>query len=433
MRPHQVYLFSSHLACKPNKVLTCKLFRYLTLNRHEVTQDLSRADFVILNTCGFTQAAEDHSIALFKEYLERGKEGSKVISAGCLNRISPEAYQNELNGRVVVLEKESDLDLYLKNEVAYEDIREAYIGEDIVAKLNTQLYAQDPHIGLYSYFQNAIKSAYPLLKKSTYLRTLFNDIDHTEKFFVQIGSGCVGKCSYCIIKKARGSPVSRPVEDILRDIGRVYTPGQSLYLVADDCGSYGQDTGQSLFYLLERIHQAYPELTIDLNYLNPVWLIKNEKDFLRVFKEMKIGSVNVSIQSGSNRIISKMNRHYDVKKIKAVVKELKRISPSSLIWTHLIVGFPGETWVDFLKSLSLVHTFRFVYAFPYSDRKGTESCGMDNKNGQVPVFLKKVFVLAYSIGVVTGRGAVDLTRTILLSGTETETCVKCERRESAAL
>lgn len=424
MARHQVYLFSSHLACKSNKVLTCKLYRYLTANMHNLTHDVSEADFIILNTCGFTEGAEDHSVGLFREYLEKGKEGSRVISVGCLNKISPELYRNQLNGRVVLLEKESDLDAFLKNEVAYEDIREEYIGEDIVAKLNAELYAPVPHIGLYYYLRNALQRTYPVLKKSEYLRTLFNDIDHTDKFFVQIGSGCVGNCSYCVIKKARGSPVSRPVEDILRDIECVYTPGQSLYLVADDCGSYGHDTGKSLFCLLDRIHEVYPELTIDLNYLNPMWLIHHESEFLRIFEEMHIGSVNVSIQSGSNRIIRKMNRHYDVKKVKAIVKELKRISPPSLIWGHLIVGFPGETWVDFLQSVSLVHTFRFLYAFPYSDRKGTESCHMGNKNGQVEMFLKKAFVRSYSIGVVAGRGAVDLSRNMLRRRTEEEPRMK---------
>jgi MiaB/RimO family radical SAM methylthiotransferase len=385
---------------------------------HELTDDVSQADFVVLNTCGFTQEAEDHTITLLKGYTENGKKDTRIISVGCLNRIAPEVLEKELEDKVVVLEKESHLDRFFKKKIAYDDMREEYIEEDGVRGLSAELYNRS--VGLYYYFQSAVKRTYPLLKKSPYLERLFNEIDQTNKSFVQIGTGCVGNCSYCIIKKARGSPVSRDARDILEDIRRVYTPGKSVYLVADDCGSYGCDIGLSLPFLLRKIHEAYPELTIDLNYLNPVWLEKQEKEFQKTFEEINIGSVNVSIQSGSNRIIKKMNRQYDVRRIRTIVKRLKETSPSTHFWTHCIVGFPGETWLDFLKTVRLVHMLHFVYTFGYSDRTGTESSRMDCKNAKATIFTKKLLIRSYAIAAVFVRGTGDLGKNVLSRGRRTK-------------
>jgi tRNA A37 methylthiotransferase MiaB len=193
---------------------------------HELTGDVSEADFVILNTCGFTQEAEDHTLALFKQYVRNGKRATRIISVGCLNRIAPEVLERELEDRVVVLKRESHLDRFFKNGIAYDDMREEYIEEDDVKGLNAELYNRS--VGLYYYVQSAVKKTYPLLKKSPYLERLFNELDQTNKFFVQIGTGCVGNCAYCIIKKARGKPISRDVGDILEDIRRAYRPGKSL-------------------------------------------------------------------------------------------------------------------------------------------------------------------------------------------------------------
>jgi tRNA A37 methylthiotransferase MiaB len=378
---------------------------------HQLTTDSSQADFVILNTCGFTQEAENHTILLLKGYVKDGKRDTRVISVGCLNRIAPEVLERELGDKVVVLKKESHLDRFFKNKIAYDDVREEYIEEENVRALNAELYNRS--VGLYYYLQSAVRKAYPLLRRSPYLERLFNEIDQTNKFFVQIGTGCVGNCSYCIIKKARGNAVSRDVRDILEDIRRVYTPGKSVYLVADDCGSYGCDIGLSLPFLLRKIHDAYPELTIDLNYLNPVWLEKQEDEFLTIFEQIRIGSVNVSMQSGSNRIIKRMNRQYDVGKIRSIVEILKKSSPSMHIWTHCIVGFPGETWLDFLKTVRLVHTLHFVYSFGYSDRTGTESSRMHGKNSKATIFVRKIVIRSYAIVAVFVRGAGDLIKTTL--------------------
>jgi MiaB/RimO family radical SAM methylthiotransferase len=378
---------------------------------HDITADVSQADFVILNTCGFTQEAEDHTIVLLKEYVKNAKRDTRIISVGCLNRIAPEVFEKELENKVVVLKKESHLDRFFKNKIAYDDVREEYIEEENVRELNAELYNRS--VGLYYYFQSAVRKAYPLLKKSPYLERLFNEIDQTNKSFVQIGTGCVGSCSYCIIKKARGNPVSRDVGDILEDIGRVYTPGKSVYLVADDCGSYGYDIGLSLPFLLRKIHEAHPELTIDLNYVNPVWLQEEEEEFLNIFSEIPIGSVNVSLQSGSNRIIKRMNRQYDVTRIRTIVKKLKETSPSTHLWTHCIVGFPGETWLDFLKTVRFVHILHFVYTFGYSDRTGTESSRMSFKNSKSTILIKKLLIRSYAISMVFVRGTGDLIKTTL--------------------
>jgi tRNA A37 methylthiotransferase MiaB len=188
---------------------------------------------------------------------------------------------------------------------------------------------------------------------------------------------------------------------------------KSLYLVADDCGSYGCDIGLSLPFLLRKIHEAYPELTIDLNYVNPAWLERQEEEFLKIFEEIRIGSVNVSIQSGSNRIIRKMNREYNIRHTRNMIERLMEISPPTHFWTHCIVGFPGETWLDFLKTLRLVHRLHFVYTFAYSDRTGTESSRMPSKNAKSTILVRKILIRSYAIAVVFARGTGDWIKNVL--------------------
>ena len=210
-------------------------------------------------------------------------------------------------------------------------------------------------------------------------------------FFVKIGEGCVGNCSYCIIKKAKNRIISRKIEDILLDIKNNIDEQKekNIVLIADDCGSYGIDIGTNIIELLFQIGNHFPSLGIDIYYLYPKWIEKMGNKLLNIFKQVNINSINIPIQSGSLKVLKSMNRSYDLERIFQFINMLKKISPETMVFTHYLVGFPGESFKDFLKTISTIPYFHNFYPFAYSSRKGTKSNEFPN---EIPNIMKRIRV-----------------------------------------
>lgn len=379
---YKVYLNSAEINCKPNNVLLSRLFLYLRNNNHAIVSNLDDADYIIISTCGFDEFHEKRSLKLFKSH--KNKYNAKIISLGCLNKINRELI-SQISPEILIIPKLSELDKIFYNNLKFNDITEAYINENINKHLKiTEEYQKDQKKIFFMDWQW-------LRKRSKLYNDINNELCRQNKFYVEICKGCIGNCSYCIIKKARGKIESRQIPHIISDIDKVYNPGQHLCFVADDCGSYGVDTKSSFPILVKEVHNRYPYLGIDICYLNPYWLVNHEKEYLALFRNHNITSINISVQSGSNSVIKKMDRHYDINKVKNTINKIRKISPKTFIWTHILVGFPGETWSDYFKTLAMVHRFDMATVFSYSDRKGTKSAGFQNKNSKLAVFMKKQF------------------------------------------
>ncbi|MCK4782963.1 MAG: radical SAM protein, partial [Desulfobacteraceae bacterium] len=340
---------------------------------------LSLADYIIVNTCGFDDIHEDISTGLFEEYSGRKKDGAKLISIGCLNRINESL--RTLWPDVIFISDLNHLDRVFFNKVPFNCIDEAYLDQNTLPQLcKSDKRGFDAiskiafHIARVIYIMGK-----RIAPKGSRTISTFEKLSHLNQFYVEIGRGCVSNCNYCIIKKARGGIQSRRLDQILRDIDTLYNPRQSLCLVADDCGCYGIDIGESIFTLLRAISKRYADLDVDLCYVNPLWIQRYEDEFVRLFGEVRISSVNIPMQSGSDRIVKLMNREYSIKSVIRIVNMIRQVSPQTIIWTHIIVGFPGEKDEDFHRTLSMVEWFDFVRGFTYSDRKGTASSLMENK------------------------------------------------------
>ena len=163
------------------------------------------------------------------------------------------------------------------------------------------------------------------------------------------------------------------------DISKFYQPHLKLCLASDDCGAYGLDIGENLFNILDAIYKRFPELYIELCNMYPFWVEKYEDKYLELIRSSRIHSINIPLQSGSQRILKKMNRRYSVENVLRIVNKIKSVSPKTLVWTHILVGFPGETREDFKKSLAKVEEFDFFHWYLYSERAGTLSAELDGK------------------------------------------------------
>ena len=205
------------------------------------------------------------------------------------------------------------------------------------------------------------------------------ELDHflfNTRAYVKIQDGCNNFCSYCLIPFVRGRSRSRKKEDISYEISRLISHGyKEVVLTGIDMSSYGFDLyddfnfSDLLEYILENNKDLYrlrissiEESNIDEKFLKLLGKYKNIANHL-----------HIPLQSGSKKIVERMNRKYNLNEFKEKIKKIRQIRPDIAISTDIIVGFPGETEEDFLETYNNAKEINFskIHVFPFSPRKGT--------------------------------------------------------------
>lgn len=207
---------------------------------------------------------------------------------------------------------------------------------------------------------------------------------HSHKAFVNIIYGCNNFCTYCVVPYTRGREKSRKHEEIILEIKRLVQAGYNeIMLLGQNVNSYGHDIQGEISFpeLLYKISQESGLDRIRFMTSHPKDI---SQELIQAMGEIKAvcPHLHLPLQSGSNQILSKMNRHYTKEKYLDVVTKLKQSVPDISITTDIIVGFPGETESDFNETLSVCREVQFdsAYTFLYSRRKGT---GADKMPEQV--------------------------------------------------
>lgn len=203
------------------------------------------------------------------------------------------------------------------------------------------------------------------------------------KSFVTIMQGCDNYCSYCIVPYTRGHERSRQPEHILSEVKTLVQDGcLEVTLLGQNVNSYGNDLGEDITFAgLLRTLNTVPGLE------RIRFMTSNPKDFtddiITAMRECEhvMPSVHMAVQSGSTRIIKRMNRHYTKEEAIALVQKIRAGVPDIAITTDIIVGFPGETEEDFQETLDLVRRCRFdaAFSFIYSRRTGTPAADMPDQ------------------------------------------------------
>ncbi len=197
---------------------------------------------------------------------------------------------------------------------------------------------------------------------------------------VQVAQGCLGDCSYCITRNARGPLVSFPGDEIIGQVRQHIDLGAvEIQLTAQDISAWGYDTGESLPRLLKTISLLEGEFRVRIGMMNPVTLQRIMPDLLQAFEGEKIFQfIHMPIQSGSDAVLKRMRRGYSAADCRALIDTLRERYPDITILTDMIVGFPGESEDDFLQSLELVRNIRpnKVNITRFSKRQGTDMSGV---------------------------------------------------------
>lgn len=343
------------LGCSKNLIDTEATIGLFQKNRFEIVNDETKAEIIVINTCGFIDSAKEEAINTILEMAQYKKENCRyLIVMGCL----VQRYYLDL------IKALPEVDLFIKIE-EYDKIWdkiEDLIKRDIIRKSKTKNRKKILDI-----------PKMPMLTQEEFLNRAITTGKNYA--YLKIGEGCSNKCTYCAIPYIRGPFVSRKKEDIIEEANHLAKQGiQELIIIAQDTTKYGMDLyGESkLAELLEEISQIEGIKWIRFLYSYPEGITDELIEV--VAKNPKIANYfDIPIQHISDSILKKMNRRTSKKQIRALIKKIRNKISNVTIRTSLIVGFPGEKKEDFEELLEFVKEIRFdkLGTFSYSKEEGT--------------------------------------------------------------
>ncbi|MCS7121370.1 MAG: tRNA (N(6)-L-threonylcarbamoyladenosine(37)-C(2))-methylthiotransferase [Archaeoglobaceae archaeon] len=320
------------------------------ISREFELSSVEDAEVVVINSCGVIDYTERKIIRRMKELKKLGK---KVVLAGCLTRISDEAL------------KFCDSAISPDNvEKIVDAIRGAFDGFVI--------------------FRDWID-----LDKAS-LRTLKCRIKEDSIAIVSISEGCLGKCSFCVTRFARGKLRSFSMEEIVREVEDVVKMGfKEIQLTSQDTGAYGLDKGEFLLpKLLKKIGEIDGNFRVRVGMMNPNYAKKMLEELIEAYSSEKIYKfIHLPVQSGDDEILKQMKRDHSVDDYVDVVKAFRDSFDDVLVSTDVIVGFPTEKEDSFMKTCELIKETRpdIVNITRFSPRPKTEAAKLKD----IPGWIKK--------------------------------------------
>jgi len=301
---------------------------------YEEVSSAESADVVILNTCTVVDTTEKKMI---RRMSELRKDGKDVIVTGCMAKVQANRVMIRLPDSLIIPPDR------------------------------------------YSEFSSCVSGRYG------------TGCSHTENKdrsnILPIAQGCLGNCSYCITKFARGGLSSYSPDDLVRKFDSMVEKGtKEILITAQDTGCYGVDIGVDLPSLLRRMLENKGEFMIRIGMMNPNSLMPIIDDLLEVMNDPRIYRfLHIPVQSGSDSVLQRMNRSYSAEEFFGIVGRLRSVYPEISISTDMISGFPGETDEDHKKSLELIGKLKAdtVNITRFSSRPGTEAALMEQVHGRI--------------------------------------------------
>lgn len=327
-----VCLMDGSKSCEISGYLFGRVVKYLEVNNYNLSRDASGCDTVLINTCGVTKAKINDSEGLIKQALQYS-DIKRIIIFGCLPKIMDK--YSKLERVICVTSKElGEFNNYFEHRIPIEKVSAHIIGENLLTPYQSRV--------------------------------------NNEDYYILIGQGCVHNCSYCNIKRAKGDTQSTTIEEVISEIKKGISEGCAEFtLLADDCGSYGRDIGTNLAELIERILALNEGIKVKISTFFPADLIILYPRFKELIKTGRITYINIPLQSGSKKILKLMNRDYDINKVIEIIKDIRKISPDTWLYTHILINFPRETRQDFMKSVKVAPFFDETMFITYSDNPQT--------------------------------------------------------------
>ena len=340
------------LGCKVNQYETEAMLEMFKKDGYTQVDSEDFADVYVINTCTVTHMSDRKS----RQYIRRMKKKNPdaiIAVVGCYSQVSPEEI----------------LDIEEVNLVMGTNERRQIVEE--IKKIDTK--------------NNKISTVDDIMKVRAFEEIEISQANGRTRAFIKIQDGCDRFCTYCIIPYARGGKVrSRDLESIVAEVKKLVANGyKEVVLTGIHVASYGKDIkdeNANLLTVIKTINEIDGIERIRLSSVEPV--LFTDEFVSEVSKMEKVcPHYHLSLQSGCDETLKRMNRRYTTAEYKEIVDRLRENIPNVAITTDVIVGFPGETNDEFSKTYEFLKDIELsqMHIFKYSPRKGTPASTMDNQ------------------------------------------------------
>lgn len=329
------------LGCKVNQYETEAISEMFEKAGYKIVDFEDEADVYVINTCTVTSLSDRKSRQMIRR-AKRNNENSIVIVIGCYAQTAPEEVSKIEGVNLVVGTKDRSRILEYLKELETSGGRRNYVGD--------------------------------IMKTREFEELGVNVYKERTRAFIKIQEGCNQFCTYCIIPYARGPVRSRSEENILKEVsGLAHSGYKEVVLTGIHVASYGKDIkNTSLIDIIRKVHEIEGIERIRLGSIEPTTVTE---EFVRAIKGMEklCPQFHISLQSGCDSTLKRMNRKYTTKEYLRSVELLRENLKDVAVTTDVMVGFPGETDEEFNETCRFVEKVLFarMHVFKYSRRKGT--------------------------------------------------------------
>lgn len=344
------------LGCKVNTYDTESMMELFEKAGYEIVSFEEQADVYIINTCTVTNVGDRKSRQMIRK-AKRVSPQAIVAVTGCYAQTSPED-----------LKKIPEVNIIIGNQDRNRIVQ--LVEEKKVSGHNIDI-VQD------------------IMKTKEYEELKISKVKDHGRAFIKVQEGCNNFCSYCIIPYARGPVRSRSIENILEEGRQIAGQGyKEIVITGINVSSYGRELeGVTLIDVLKGLNKIEGIERIRLGSLEPMLL---DEEFIMGLEDIDklCDHFHLSLQSGSDEVLKKMNRKYDTKTYKTIIDNIRKVFPQASLTTDIMVGFPGESHENFRESYEFIDQIGFskLHVFKYSKRQGTPASKMDN---QIPESIKE--------------------------------------------
>jgi ribosomal protein S12 methylthiotransferase len=391
MKKKSFYLVS--LGCAKNTVDSDSIATLLSREGYTIVENPAQAEVMIVNTCGFIQPARQESIDVLSDLAGQKKPGQLLIAAGCFTELYGERLALEVKGIDGIIGTRRWMDL-----------------PDLVGTLR-----RDPG-----------KPRYHLPETPTIGRDdrgVPRVSLRGSSAYLKIADGCRRPCAYCSIPLIKGTQVSRPMEDILRDATILQDNGvQELILISQDTTDYGSDLGikDGLAGLLENLLPRVPSIPwVRILYAYPGYVTDNLIDLMSE-RQQVVPYLDIPLQHASPGILKAMKRPANMDWARSTIEKMRQRIPGLALRTTFIVGYPGESNADFQLLVDFIREIEFDHlgVFPFSYESGTSSAPLGDP---IPETVKlervdQLMTLQETISLKKNQQFIGKTLDVLVEG-----------------
>ena len=314
-------------------------------NSIELVDNPDDADAIIVNTCYVKLPTESKVINRIKR-LQQQYPQKQIIVGGCMVEVDPKKLDN-------IGPNCSWIGPHQLNKTA--DVVKSAVAGDVVREFG---------------FSDEPKVCVPKIRQDSYVHV------------IQICEGCLGACTYCCTRFARGHLNSYPIADIVAEARDAIEDGcVEIQLTAQDTSAFGKDTGERLSDLIKEVANLDGDFKVRVGMMHPKNIGDDLDDLIEAFKLPKVYDfIHLPIQSGSDKVLREMRRNHTVEDYKKIVYRFKEEIPDITVATDIIIGYPTETEEDFMQTADLIREIKFnlIHLSKYQDREGAISSSLEN-------------------------------------------------------